>query len=513
MTADSLQRFAHGHTRSLLVGDLYRKEWDLISPSQATPAIPQVIFTNPDTGLVERAGLTRVNRQQAAPSNGKKVIQWCAPPGCTEVSFEVEACLPATITAQTIVIALYQVDGTTLVAKTVCPLTSRLQTFTVVGACVPGTEYRAVIHYNNTGEGTTSQGTALHGRVALVPTKVSGGTFSGPFIRIHVSGELLHDNIDSELVSRQQRFTGFARLIFRTHADEIVLEYLRSYASSIIDPVIFVNGEPWGFAALSGTNVMGHASVALPPGFKTVEVWMTHRNNSVAYPSTPAPLGATIHAVYVPDPEVQLVLPTTSARRLVLYGDSIAAGDGCAKGGLGGIISVIRRSFPGSVGCEAWGSRSLAQDVALGSPGAIDAAKRLAFVRRMVLWRPTDLVMLIGTNDYGANSWTAANFQTALGNVIDDIHAALPACRIFAITPLKRAVETANGLGDTLGAYRTAVAAVATARSAFMDAAIDGSTILSTTTTGVNNLFFDTVHPNENGCALVAETIRTNVGW
>ncbi len=279
MNVDSLQRFAHGNTRSLLVGDLHRKEWDVIAPSQATPAIPAVILTNPDSGLVERAGLTRVNRQQTAPSSGKKVIQWIAPPGCTEVSFEVEACLVPTISPCSIVIALYQLDGTTLIAKTVCVLTARLQTFVVVGACVPGTEYRAVIHYNNTGEGSTSQATALHGRVALVPTKVTPGTFSGMFVRLHVSGELLHDNIDSELVSRQQKFTGFARLIFRTHADEIVLEYLRSNASALIDPAIFVNGEPWACATLTGnTGAVGHASVPLPPGFKTVEVWMTHKD-------------------------------------------------------------------------------------------------------------------------------------------------------------------------------------------------------------------------------------------
>lgn len=510
----SIERLNFGNINTLVPENLALKEWDLISAGQATPAVSARQLIDPGTGAILRTDMVRVNRQQAAPTSGKKVTQFVAPPGCTEVVFEVEAALPDSLTGQSIVIGLYALDGTTLLSKTTCALTAKLQLFqTAPVAVVPGTEYRCVIHFHNTGEGTTSQATAFIGRCAVVPTKVAGPSlFGNIFTRIHMKAALLHDNRASSIVSRRQEFSPFSRLVFETSAERLAAEYIRVYQDATNDCMVYVNGEPWKAFTLIGATY-GMALLDLPPGHKVVEIWMPGYANTATYPAAPVVSTAAINAIYVEGTDIKIVLPTTSTRRLVVYGDSIASGKGAAQWAAGGLAALLRRSYPGSVCVEAWGSRSLAEDCGTAASPALDsAAKRIIFANIMAAWNPTDIASFIGTNDYGGSYWSAATFGTVYGSMLDDIHAKLPHARVYAWTPFKRASEVANGLGDTLGAYRTALNALAAARASWLTV-VDGSGIPAAATTGVNAAMFDTVHPNENGHALIFESVRANIVW
>lgn len=74
------------------------------------------------------------------------------------------------------------------------------------------------------------------------------------------------------------------------------------------------------------------------------------------------------------------------------------------------------------------------------------------------------LIICLGTNDYGLNEWTttgAGNFEDRVGAWFTAFATAFPSVKVLLITPLTRAVETANTFGKTLGDYRTSLANVA----------------------------------------------------
>lgn len=74
------------------------------------------------------------------------------------------------------------------------------------------------------------------------------------------------------------------------------------------------------------------------------------------------------------------------------------------------------------------------------------------------------LLICLGTNDYGLNEWTTTgvgNFEDRVTAWFTAFVAAFPSIKVLLITPLTRAVETANAFGKTLEDYRTSLANVA----------------------------------------------------
>jgi len=499
---------------TILLGDVYAKQWDVIDSSNApkkTPSRESYV----DLDGATRADAVRLNRNQAAPASGRIAHQFVAPVGATQVELQVDAKLPATFTNQTIVIGLYQVDGTTVISETVCVLTTAVQRFTCVGAVVAGTEYRCQIHVHNTGKGTTSQATALVTRVRLIPLGSLAAPFNASFARVVVHSGMWHDNLRFGATSRKNDSSAGARLVFRTNSTVIAVDYLRQFLSANAHPGVYVDGKAIGVIPLVGAlNSYNITTFTLPPGVKTVEIYAPLKDNSGTIPA-PVIVGSAINALYVPSDVYLEVLPPMEnrGRQMMVYGDSISAGHGCTDALLGGVVPVMRQSFPGGIICEAHSGRQLAEDCGAGTVGSMtdDATKRLAFVRRSMGIRLTDIVSIIGTNDYNGASWTLANFSTSYGNLMDDWHAAHPGARIWIVTPLLRSSEVANGLGDTLAAYRTQIGTLVSTRA--WATLIDGTTLITPYSTGANNLYFDTVHPNENGHASLAEGLRAAIGW
>jgi len=160
-----------------------------------------------------------------------------------------------------------------------------------------------------------------------------------------------------------------------------------------------------------------------------------------------------------------------TADRIVAYGDSITVGSDASpitqKAWAAQIQYALALLFQRSFALEAWGGRALHDD-------CVDASARTAFVAKIQAYNPSSFWMAIGTNDYGLNLWTAANFGTAYAATLDALHAAMPDLYIYCQTPILRAVETANGLGSTLGDYRTAIATAVSTRTSFCEL-VDGT--------------------------------------
>jgi lysophospholipase L1-like esterase len=162
--------------------------------------------------------------------------------------------------------------------------------------------------------------------------------------------------------------------------------------------------------------------------------------------------------------------PSVTSRVLV-YGDSISAGyEDQGFKGLAGYARLLRDTYNHEVMIEAWAGRTLNYD-------AVDASARTAFTARVTGYAPSTMLLLIGTNDYGLNVWTAANFGTAYAALLDALHTALPSMAIICVSPLARSTETANGLGSTLQNYRDQIQTICGARG--WTTFVDGQPILS----------------------------------
>jgi lysophospholipase L1-like esterase len=160
-----------------------------------------------------------------------------------------------------------------------------------------------------------------------------------------------------------------------------------------------------------------------------------------------------------------LTAPVNTGRTLV-YCDSIGVGANSDVPATHGWTNLLRDSYHRSIMVEGWGYRALADDVA--TTGALDTTKSTAFAARIAGYAPSRIVFAIGTNDYGLGGWSsAANFGTALADLIDRVHTALPAARFVLISPIQR-ISPASETGTiTLGNFRTQISAVAAARSSY----------------------------------------------
>lgn len=188
---------------------------------------------------------------------------------------------------------------------------------------------------------------------------------------------------------------------------------------------------------------------------------------------------------------------------MLLYGDSITVGSDASPITQNAYALLLRDAIrfyldgTPPLAVEAWGGRSLYED-------CVDAPARAAFVAKIAAYDPVTFYMTIGTNDYGLNLWTAANFGTAYAALLDDLHAAMPNLYTYCQTPILRAVETANGLGSTMQDYRDAIQAAVVGRTAFCEF-VDGTPFVSL------DDIPDGVHPDTAGHFSYATNIAATV--
>jgi lysophospholipase L1-like esterase len=292
------------------------------------------------------------------------------------------------------------------------------------------------------------------------------------------------------------RSSAFSRASYQTAATKILVTLqspARTSLSTMIQLGVYVDGVFQEAILPTSTAAMSQI-VNLPAGTKTVDfVGGLQTAPAQAVPALGTYfVGASANAAMT-------VLTPTPTNRLLIYGDSIAVGANADTPPQAGWGVLVRNAYaPDSVAFEAFGFRSLALD-------ADTAPKRAALVSTLAAYSPARIWLAIGTNDYGLNKWTAANFQTAYAALLDDLHAALPSALIYAQTPLVRTTETANSLGDTLGAYRTAISNAVSTRTAYTTL-VDGTAILTT------GDLADGVHPTTAGHAIYAAYVETVLG-
>jgi len=236
----------------------------------------------------------------------------------------------------------------------------------------------------------------------------------------------------------------------------------------------------------------------LAAGSKTVSLV----NGLQAKPTTTR-LGTWIRAVHLP---VTATLSSTAepVNRLIVYGDSITVGGDCVNLMANAWTLLVRTAYTaGQLAVEAWGYRSLYDD-------AVDATARAGFVSKLGSVYPgADIIWLaIGTNDYGLNKWSAANFGYAYAALLDALHVRFPTATIYTQTPIQRTVETANTFGDTLPNYRTQITTAQAARAAWCTLVVGTGATWPQAPGDLD----DGVHPTDAGHLKYANSVKTVLG-
>lgn len=308
----------------------------------------------------------------------------------------------------------------------------------------------------------------------------------------------LWDNAYTTDATSYRRSSPFARWKFTTDARRVTIfawSTLHSYFPAYEHIDVWVNGAVYQvctFAANGETDFV----VDLPIGTKTVEIisGLQSLAGSVVY-------GTYIRNIYFSGcSSCSMVSPATPANQLLVYGDSIAVGANATYPTRQGWPMLLRLAGQ-PIAVEAWGWRALYQD-------APDAAGRTALAAQLALYAPAKIWLAIGTNDYGLNLWTAANFEIGYADLLTKINMAFPAATIYCQTPIDRFPETANGLGDTLGAYRTAIANAASGKS--YCTVVDGTG--SAFPQDPADLDTDRTHPTTAGHARYAAAVAAVLG-
>jgi len=306
----------------------------------------------------------------------------------------------------------------------------------------------------------------------------------------------LHDNGYTTDQTNYRESSVFARWVFRTDATYMHLKTWNTIYGSY--PAwthigVLVN------EALNTTleAVAANAQqfeVTLPAGHKAVELVAGLQSKPAA-----TLLGTFLKSVYFAGGITKQISPSTLSDRVVVYGDSITVGANATYPTSEGWPVLLRANIP--IAVEAWGYRTLYDD-------AHTVPLRAALVAQLASFGPGAIWLAIGTNDYGLEEWSAADFGTAYAALMDDLHVALPSATIYCQTPIERTDESANIFGDTLGDYRTQIATAVSTRTAFA-ILVDGTDVAFPQSPGDLD---DGTHPTTAGHAKYYAAVKAVLG-
>jgi len=484
---------------SLVQGDVRTLDWQQTFPSDVAPVQSAAVAITAPDGVGVSASAADLNWNAGSSGRGFRSYRFVAPATGTATA---RVAMRQVITAGTVVLALVSSDGTTVLASTACVLDVVDLVFAVSAAVTEGTEYQVVLGANWTAMGGTAQARAYVGKVRV---GVAGafGVFAQAFNRYDAGPAGFTWGDDGSWTAADRAWssgTTMREQVFDVSTNAAAYEWV-DFSGSVDDGasstgwfVGAVGAQPntWRARAHSGAspNLMKLARVAC--------------GRSATRVSARGVQSAPVRAIYLPAVATTTVaaLPT---QRLVVYGDSIAAGL-MPYGGANvfptgysvrdGWTSRLKNVFGGAVFAEAIGGRQFINDgyVATGgvlSTSAGNIALRAGLIAHFVTMGATRVLVEMGTNDWGAGK-SAVDFGVAYAAFLDDLHAALPSCVIDCVTMFPRSGETTpNAGGATLPQYRTTIGTVCAART-WVRSVIDGSAVL----TGTLGAMTDGVHPD-----------------
>lgn len=284
----------------------------------------------------------------------------------------------------------------------------------------------------------------------------------------------------------------FAGVEFTTDATSITVGYYSNiYASypSLAALGVYVDGVYSQSIAASATGY-GEEVITVPSGTKSVGIFNGPQTGAAT------PTGTFLCSI---SHSGSSAVNRQSGTRTLVYGDSIAVGDGASPVMQKAWTLIARAAdYPNMFAVEGAGYQALKNDW--------DTEEHQAtFLARVAEYAPDTMWIAIGTNDYGVNNWSASDFGVAYAEMLDSLHFAQPDMSIYCQTPLVRSSEGANSYGSTTGDYRSQIVTAVSTRTAYATL-VDGTEILTT------DDLADGVHPNTAGHETYAAYVISALG-
>lgn len=301
-----------------------------------------------------------------------------------------------------------------------------------------------------------------------------------------VNGSNLYDNNYSADKTFYYQASPFSRWVFTTNAiDCWVKVYSNLFGSypAFVDVSVLIDGSLYTTLNVAADGYSTF-QFSMPSGWKMVEFVCSLQSKPAG-----TVLGVYLTAVYFSgNLAVNELVPHVP--QYVVYGDSIAVGGNSSNPSAEAWSVLLRTTYHYLVAVDAWGYRTLFSD-------APDAAGRIALAFQLGGYFPSSGIWLaIGTNDYGLETQSAADFGTAYADLLDQLRLQAPSRKVYCQVPITRSSEVANVFGDTLDDYRSAIANAQASRS-------DWTVLVPEMTVALD----DGVHPSTAGHAVYAANV------
>jgi hypothetical protein len=378
---------------------------------------------------------------------------------------------------------------TTLTA-TVYDITSDAQAFTysttdsTAALQNPGT----VGLYNNNYDVTPTNNPSLWDNFVYTTDDIGTETYT-------VQASDLWDNGYNNVESPRQ--SSIARFIFYTNAESVVVNSTTNIVNSPTNYAkLGVRVDDVNQPALSFTTA-GTKDFTVSLGAAGTMRKVELISGSLSASSCATICGTYTNSVTYPETaDFEVAPPDDAAHKVVIYGDSIAAGGDALPTVYYGFASLLRYDYGYNIQSAAYGSARLATDV--GAP--LNNAKLDTFVNKLGSYAPETLWLAIGTNDYAHDSMSATDFQVTYAATVDKLIETMPNTHIICQTPVVRKSEVANSFGNTTDDYRAAIVAACTGKD--QTYIVDGKAILE-----VGDISSQAVHPTLEGHAKYAAAV------
>lgn len=392
-----------------------------------------------------------LNPNAAAGGVGESYWHFTMPPGTSTATFGVP--IGALAGTTSVKLVLYLDAGAQVLTSQRFTVSTTFSKIAIsVSGLTPNTMYRCAIQVNDIGQ----QAVVLVGRCTLDPGKGTG-TFANGFVRLRASPAVMsgtsHRGVWNTLFHEHDNQS---ELPVITDAASVASEVYGLSGSGLGNVVYLERGRVSGIQAVAAVN--GGITIddfAFPANRQERAVSVRHQGGGGGWNGTNR-LGVFLRAIYLPVAAQVWHGPIASAKRLIIIGDSIAAGNLATNMLYQGWTSRVRQQYAGTTVVDAYGGRSFFTD---GNTTALQKS----FAQYIAHSKPSDVWVALGINDYVNAQWTAAAFGTAYAAWLDFLHTASPNTRVFCQSPIvKNGGVGANGAGSTLQQYRDQISTVAT---------------------------------------------------
>ena len=241
--------------------------------------------------------------------------------------------------------------------------------------------------------------------------------------------------------------SSLAHFTIVTEATEMVLETVDfAHCGDIATPVV-LNGDELILKcpALPATRNSQFIQLDLTTGLKQLKIVNSLQSNG-GWDCNPA--NHTIRAIYSDTP-LFLALPIQSGQKLkmVIYGDSIAAGDHADTPAMQAWGAILRKKYDVALYASGW---KRMQD---------DFENFDIIAKRTASWNPDIIWIAIGVNDYqGPNPVDTKTFAEKYRIFLETLRTRMSKVKIIAQSPIIKTNEhTQNVAGHNLADYRTVI--------------------------------------------------------